>query len=179
MDKVAITDIKCFCVQKIISRITLDWDIKNYEWYMIYVLKHCCFHSAIRTYISGCFNQEWLVSAVAVVPLRIHLMETETLCFCVVCVYVCSRYCCRLWLMLRWWISCWLVKGSPYSITERRVPELIPVCGSQPEVTWVINPTVGCHYFLPGLRLPPQPLRGLLPVLLLGEQRHNGCEQFA
>ena len=26
---------------------------------------------------------------------------------------------------------------------------------------------------------PPQPLRGLLPILLLGEQRHNGCEQFA
>ena len=26
-----------------------------------------------------------------------------------------------------------------------------------PHVTWVINPTVGCHYFLPGPRLPPQP----------------------
>ena len=38
--------------------------------------------------------------------------------------------------------------------------------------------TVGCHYFPPGLQLPPQPLRGLLPILLLGEQRHNGCEQF-
>ena len=25
-----------------------------------------------------------------------------------------------------------LKKGSPYSITERRVPELIPVLGSQP-----------------------------------------------
>jgi len=25
-------------------------------------------------------------------------------------------------------------KGSPYSITERRVPELIPVLGSQPVV---------------------------------------------
>jgi len=47
------------------------------------------------------------------------------------------------------------------------------------QVVWVINPAVGCHYFLPGLQLPPQPLRGLLPVLLLGEQRHDGCEQFA
>ena len=45
--------------------------------------------------------------------------------------------------------------------------------------TWIINPTVGCHYFPPGLQLPPQPLRGLLPVLLLGEQGHNGCYQFA
>ena len=44
---------------------------------------------------------------------------------------------------------------------------------------WIINPTVGCHYFLWGLQLPLQPLRGLLPILLLGEQRHNGCEQFA
>jgi len=40
----------------------------------------------------------------------------------------------------------------------------------------------------PGRRLPllstrpavsPQPLRKLLPILLLGEQRHDGCEQFA
>ena len=45
------------------------------------------------------------------------------------------------------------------------------------QVTWVINPAVGCHYFPPGLQLHPQPLRGLLPVLLLGEQA--GCEQFA
>ena len=27
------------------------------------------------------------------------------------------------------------------------------------QVTWVINLAVGCHYFLPGLQLPPQPLR--------------------
>jgi len=47
------------------------------------------------------------------------------------------------------------------------------------QVTWVINPAVGCHYFLSRLQLPPQPLRGLLPVLLLGELRHDGCEQFA
>ena len=65
-------------------------------------------------------------------------------------------------------------KNSLYSITERRFPGLIPVLGSQPA-----KPAVGCHYFPPGLQLPPQPLRGLLPVLLLGEQGHNGCEQFA
>jgi len=70
-------------------------------------------------------------------------------------------------------------KGSPYSIAERRVPELIPILGSQP---------VGDVSHKPGGRLPllsarpavtSAPLRGLLPVLLLGEQRHNGCEQFA
>jgi len=59
------------------------------------------------------------------------------------------------------------------------VPELIPVLGSQP---------AGDVSHKPGNRLPlvsaklavtPQDLRGLLPILLLGEQRHNGCEQFA
>ena len=69
-------------------------------------------------------------------------------------------------------------KGSPHSITERRVPELIPVLGSQP---------TGDVSHKPGGRLPllsarpavTQPLRGLLPIWLLGEQRHNGCEQLA
>ena len=70
-------------------------------------------------------------------------------------------------------------KGSPYSISERRVPELIPVLGSQP---------AGDVSHKPGGRLPllsarpavtPQHSRGLLPTLLLGEQRHNGCEQLA
>ena len=36
-------------------------------------------------------------------------------------------------------------KGSPYSITERRVPELIPVLGSQP---------AGDVSHKPGARLP-------------------------
>jgi len=45
-------------------------------------------------------------------------------------------------------------KSSPYSITERRVPELIPVIGSQPAGdVIVINPAVGCYYFLPGPQL--------------------------
>jgi len=64
-------------------------------------------------------------------------------------------------------------------ITECRVPELIPVLGSQP---------AGDVSQKPGGRLPllsarptvtPQPLRGLLSILLLGEQRYDGCEQFA
>ena len=72
------------------------------------------------------------------------------------------------------------VKASPYSIApEPRIPELIPVLGCQPAGEVSHKPAVSCHYFPPGLQLPPQPLRGLLPILLLGEQRHNGCEQFA
>jgi len=70
-------------------------------------------------------------------------------------------------------------KASPYLITERRVPELIPVLGSQP---------AGDVSHKPGSRLPllsARPavtlvtLNRLLSVLMLSEQRHDGCEQFA
>jgi len=72
-----------------------------------------------------------------------------------------------------------LVKGSPYSVIERRVPELIRVLGSQP---------AGEVSHKPGGKLPllsARPtvilatLRELLQISLLGEQRHDGCEQFA
>jgi len=74
-------------------------------------------------------------------------------------------------------------KGSPYSIAERRVPELIPVLGSQPADD-VSHKTggIGCHYFPPGLQLPSQPLRGLLPISLLGvlpktvTRQRRGCD---
>jgi len=71
------------------------------------------------------------------------------------------------------------MKASPYSIAERRVPELIPVLGSKP---------AGDVSHKPGGRLPllsarpavtPATLNTLLPISLLGEQRHDGCEQFA
>ena len=48
------------------------------------------------------------------------------------------------------------------------VLELIPVLGSQSGCdVWVINPAVGCHYFPPGLQLPSQPVKGLLPIRCL------------
>jgi len=67
-------------------------------------------------------------------------------------------------------------KGSPYSITERRIPELIPVLGSQPAGDVSHKP--GGRLSLLSVRpvVTPQPLRELLPILLLGEQRHSGCE---
>ena len=59
-------------------------------------------------------------------------------------------------------------KGSPYSIAERRVPQ-----------------PAGDVSHKPGGRLPllsarsvvtlATPLRGLLPISLLGEQRHDVC----
>jgi len=75
--------------------------------------------------------------------------------------------------------ECKKSNGSPYSIAERRVPELIPVLGSQP---------AGDVSHKPGGRLPllsARPavtlatlIRGLLPTSLLGEQRHDECEQL-
>ena len=64
-------------------------------------------------------------------------------------------------------------------ITERKVPKLIPVLGSQ--LAGDISHKPGGMLPLLSARpaLPSQPLRGLLPILLLGEQRHDGCEQFA
>ena len=52
-------------------------------------------------------------------------------------------------------------KGSPYLIDERRVPELIPILGSQPagDVSHKPDGIIGCHYFSSGLQIPPQPLK--------------------
>ena len=47
------------------------------------------------------------------------------------------------------------------------------------QVRRIINPAVGCHYFPIGLQLPSQPFRGLLPISLLGEQRHDGGAENA
>jgi len=43
--------------------------------------------------------------------------------------YACGVVCVRLFVC---WSRTCKDKGSPYSIAERRVPELIPVLGSQP-----------------------------------------------
>ena len=63
-------------------------------------------------------------------------------------------------------------KRSQYSSTERRVPELIPVLGSQP---------AGDVSHKPGGRLPLLSARPVVTpeISVLGEQRHYGCEQFA
>jgi len=67
-------------------------------------------------------------------------------------------------------------KGSPYSITERRVPEMISVLGSQPAGDVSHKPGGRLPLLSAGPQLPSQPLIGLLPILLLGKQRHDGCE---
>jgi len=66
-------------------------------------------------------------------------------------------------------------KGSAYSITERRVQELIPVLGSQPTGDMSHKRRGKLPLLSDRPALPSQPLRGLLPISLLGEQRHDGC----
>jgi len=75
--------------------------------------------------------------------------------------------------------ACKKVKVAHTRLPSAEVPELIPILGSQPAGDVSHKRAVGCHYLPSGLQLPPQPLRGLLPGLLLDEQRHDGCEQFA
>ena len=68
--------------------------------------------------------------------------------------------------------------GSPSRLPS--VPDLIPVLGSQHADDDVRHKPGGRLSLLSAsMQLPSQPLRGLLPVSLLGEQRHDGCEQFA
>ena len=74
-------------------------------------------------------------------------------------------------------LQCKKGTDSLHSIAERRVPELIPVLGSQ--TAGITKPVIGCRYLPPGLQLHPQPLRGLLSILLLDEERYDGYEQFA
>ena len=76
----------------------------------------------------------------------------------------------------------WCELGKKVKVDHTRLPSVGFWSWSQflavsLQVTWVINLAVGCHYFPPGLQLPPQPSRGLLPISLL--MMHNGCEQFA
>jgi len=56
---------------------------------------------------------------------------------------------------------------------------MIPVLGSQPAGDVSHKPGGRLPLLPPGLQLPSQPLRGLLPISLLDEQRCNGCKQFA
>jgi len=70
-------------------------------------------------------------------------------------------------------------KGSPYSITERKVQELIPVLGSQPAGDGSHKPSSRLPLLSARPAVTPAILKRAVTNLLLGEQRHNGCEQFA
>ena len=65
-------------------------------------------------------------------------------------------------------------------ITERRVPELIPVLGSQPADDVSHKPGGRLLLLCARPAVTPATLkRAGVPILLLCEQRQNGCKQFA
>ena len=70
-------------------------------------------------------------------------------------------------------------KGSPYSITERRVPELIPVLGSQPAGDVSHKPGGRLPLLSARLAVTPATLKRAATNFAFGEQRHDGREQFA
>jgi len=70
-------------------------------------------------------------------------------------------------------------KGSPYSITERRVPQLIPVLGSQPAGDVSHKPGGRLSLLSARPAVTPTTLKRAATNFALGEQRHDGCEQFA
>jgi len=61
---------------------------------------------------------------------------------------------------------CLIKKGSPYSITKRRVPELIPVLGSQP---------AGDVSHKPGGRLPLLSARPAVTLATLKRAANNSA----
>jgi len=66
-------------------------------------------------------------------------------------------------------------KGSPYLMTECRVPELIPVLGSQPAGD--VNHKPGDRLLLLSARPAVTPASLKRAATNFSEQRHNGCEQ--
>jgi len=55
---------------------------------------------------------------------------------------------------------------------------MIPVLGSQPAGDVCHKPGDRLSLLSARPAVTPATLRELLPILLLGEQRHDGCEQF-
>ena len=70
-------------------------------------------------------------------------------------------------------------KASPYSTAERTIPELILVLGSQPACDVSHKPSGRLSSLSARPAVTPATLKRAATNLLLGEQRHNGCEQFA
>ena len=70
-------------------------------------------------------------------------------------------------------------KVKVYSITEHKVPELIPVLSSQPAGDVSHKPDGRLPLLSARPTITLTTLRRAATISLLGEQRHDGCEQFA
>jgi len=65
------------------------------------------------------------------------------------------------------------------AITERRVPQLIPVRGSQPADDVIHKPGGRLPLLFVRHAVTLAKIKKATPVSLLGEQRHDECKQFA
>jgi len=68
------------------------------------------------------------------------------------------------------------VLGSqPVGDVSHKLGGRLPLRSARSAVTLATLKSAATNF----LQLPSQPLRVLLPISLLGEQRNDGCEQFA
>ena len=70
-------------------------------------------------------------------------------------------------------------KGIPCLVAERRVPELMQLPSSQPAGDVSHKPSGRLPLLSTRPAVTIAALKVLIPVSLLGEQRHDGREQFA
>jgi len=70
-------------------------------------------------------------------------------------------------------------KGSPYSIAELRVPELIPVLGSHPAGDVSHKPSGRLPLFLAWPAVITLATLNRVATNFASEQKHDGYEQFA
>ena len=153
------------------------WCILPLLWSVIYWLFYVYMYYAVCMLVGSCLPtyMRTAINPETAPPKQKSRYFLELIQFC----YVHSVV--TLWRVVKWlglyneadWRSCYYYSVVScflhYSIAKHRFPQLTRSLAVSLHVTRVINPTVGCHYFPPGLQLPSQPLRGLLPVSLLGE----------
>ena len=127
------------------------------------------FHFGTRTY-----GAKWLDIQDALFPVSRFQRINERHCIMAIQIPVLKNYTAHTWLIDKEDTDEHYYSIKKIKVAHTRVlsvvPELIPVLGSQPAGD-VSHKPVGCHYFPPGLQLTSRPLRGLLPISLLGEQR--------
>jgi len=137
----------------------------------LYVCMYVCIHERVSAYtllyaVYNCLNS--------------CLLFVRNKCW-----YVCITVSCDIYWTVHNFPSIWAQPpskkgtGSPYSNTERRVPEMIPVLGSQPAGD--VSHKLGGR--LPLLSATPAVILATLKAAATNFaawwQRHNGCEQFA
>ena len=87
------------------------------------------------------------------------------------------------YIFLSFYVFQWSRDGKKVKVAHTRLPSVwfriwFRFLAVSLQITWVINPAVGCHYFPTGLQLPPQPLRELLLFCCLVNRRTVGVNSL-